>query len=133
VVHRTVRWCTGQCPVPRLARGRTGCSREMKKAARLKFMGLSGSAADCPVSQKRPQPTGDTWPSQRSVGHTRLSGAPTGLEDQWSAAPNMEGNRAPDRYCSCPVEHRTVRCTTQQKARFALQVDLQRLLAALGL
>jgi hypothetical protein len=35
------------------------------------------------------------------------------------------------------IEHRTatgpVRCTTRQKARFAFQVDLQRLLAALGL
>jgi hypothetical protein len=28
VAHRTVRWCTRQCPVPWLARRRTGCSRE---------------------------------------------------------------------------------------------------------
>jgi hypothetical protein len=31
-----------------------------------------------------------------------VSGAPTGPEDQRSAAPDMEGNRAPDRTCSCP-------------------------------
>jgi hypothetical protein len=41
VAHRTVRWCTGQCSVPRLAQRRTGCSREMKKASWLKFTGLS--------------------------------------------------------------------------------------------
>jgi hypothetical protein len=29
--------------------------------------------------------------------------------------------------------HRTVRCTTRQKARIAFLLDLQRLLAALGL
>jgi hypothetical protein len=31
------------------------------------------------------------------------------------------------------VVHQTVRCTTRQKARFAFQVDLQRLLVVLGL
>jgi hypothetical protein len=36
-------------------------------------------------------------------------------------------------YSGCPVAHRTVRCATQQKARIAFHVDLQRLLAALGL
>jgi hypothetical protein len=64
---------------------------------------------------------------------TGLSGAPTGPEAQRSAAPDMEGDRAPDCYSSCPVVHRTVRCSTRQKARIAFQVDLQRLLATLGL
>jgi hypothetical protein len=36
-------------------------------------------------------------------------------------------------YMTCPVAHRTVRCATRQKARIAFHVDLQRLLAALGL
>jgi hypothetical protein len=31
------------------------------------------------------------------------------------------------------IVHRTVWCTTRQKARIAFQVDLQRILAALGL
>jgi hypothetical protein len=57
VVHRTVRWCTRQCPVPRLAWRRTGRSREKKKALRLKITGLFGGASDCPVSQRRSQPT----------------------------------------------------------------------------
>jgi hypothetical protein len=79
-------------------------------------------------------------PRQRPVGHTGLSGvhrivfgAPTGPGAQRSVAPDMEGDRAPDCYSSCPVVHMTVRCTTRQKARIAFQVDLQRLLTALGL
>jgi hypothetical protein len=77
---------------------------------------------------------------QQSVGHIRLSGvhrivssAPTDPEDQRSDALNMEGDRAPDSYSDCPVVHRTVQCTTRQKASLAFQVGLQRLLAALGL
>jgi hypothetical protein len=77
---------------------------------------------------------------QRSVGHTKLSGvhrtvsgAPTGSEEQRSDAPDMEGDRALDMNSGCPVVHRTVRCTTRQKARMDFQIDLQRLLAALGL
>jgi hypothetical protein len=41
VVHRTVRWCTGQCPVPRLARRQTRRSLEKAKAPRLNITGLS--------------------------------------------------------------------------------------------
>jgi hypothetical protein len=48
---------------------------------------------------------------QRSVGHTRLpdvhrtvSGAPTGPEEQRSAALDMEGDRAPDMNNGCPAE-----------------------------
>jgi hypothetical protein len=36
-------------------------------------------------------------------------------------------------YRTCPVAHRIVRCATRHKARMAFHVDLQRLLAALGL
>jgi hypothetical protein len=38
----TSLWCTGQCPVLRLAWRRTCCSREKAMAPRLKFTGLSG-------------------------------------------------------------------------------------------
>jgi hypothetical protein len=51
---------------------------------------------------------------QRSVGHTGLPGvhrtvfdAPTGPKVQWSAAPDKDGDQAPDCYCSCPVRHPT--------------------------
>jgi hypothetical protein len=53
-------------------------------------------------------------PCQWSVGHTGLSvvhptvsGAPTDPEDQWSDAPDVEGDRAPDCYRDCPVHHST--------------------------
>jgi hypothetical protein len=37
--------CKGQCPVPRLARRRTRCSRELLGTLRLKFTGLPGEPA----------------------------------------------------------------------------------------
>jgi hypothetical protein len=86
------------------------------------------------------QSSRDTWSCQLSVGHTgvsdvhrAVSGAPTDTEDQRSDVLEMEGDQAPDSYRDCPVVHRTVRCTTRQKASLAFQVGLQRLLAALGL
>jgi hypothetical protein len=92
------------------------------------------------MSQLRQRPTvGRAINARRVVtptvdwAHQTVSGAPTDPEDQWSAAPHMEGNRAPDCYSGCPVVHQTVRCTTRQKARIAYQIDVQRLLAALGL
>jgi hypothetical protein len=112
IIHRTVRWCTRLSDEPTVASA-NGQSRNLRATR---------------------------GPQQRSVGHTGLSdvhrtmsGAPTDLEDQWSDAPEKEGDHAPDSYSDCPVVHRTVRCTTRQKASLAFQVGLQRLLAALGL
>jgi hypothetical protein len=112
IIHQTVRWCTGLSGEPTVASA-NGRPRDLR--------------ATCGLQQ-------------RSVGHTGLSGvhrtvsgAPTDPEDQRSDAPNLEGDRAPDNYSDCPVVHRTVRCTTRQKASLAFQVGLQRLLAALGL
>jgi hypothetical protein len=62
---------------------------------------------------------GDTWTGQRLVGHTRLSGvhrtvsdAPTRPPAQRSDAPDMEGDRTPDKLQDlpggapdCPVRH----------------------------
>jgi hypothetical protein len=65
--------------------------------------------------------------------HRTVLGAPTDPEEQRLAAPDMEGDHAPDMNSGCPVVHRTVQCITRQKAGIAFQVGLQRLLAALGL
>jgi hypothetical protein len=112
IIHRIVRWCTG----------------------------LSGEPTVASANDRPHDLWGTCGPQQRSVGHTGLSGvhrtvsgAPTDPEDQRSDAPDMEGDRAPDSYSDCPVVHRTVWCTTRQKASLAFQVGLQRLLAALGL
>jgi hypothetical protein len=146
VAHRTVRWCTGQCPVPKLAQRRSSCSREFARRRGYK-------SPDCPVvhqtvrwangtrGQRSPAwSTGDTWLSQWSDDRTGLSDVhrtvsdvPTDPKIQWSASLEKEGDRAPDAYCSCPVVHQTVWCTTRQKTRIAFQVDLQWLLATLGL
>jgi hypothetical protein len=112
IIHRTVRWCTG----------------------------LSGEPTE-PAANRRPRNQRATRGQlQRSAGctglfgvHRTVSGVPTSPEEQRSNAPDMEGDRAPDNYRACPVVHRTVRCTTREKARNAFQNDLQRLLAALGL
>jgi hypothetical protein len=39
--------------------------------------------------------------------HRTVSGAPTATSLQWSAAPGMERNRAPDMNSGCPVRHPT--------------------------
>jgi hypothetical protein len=112
IIHQTARWCTG----------------------------LSGEPTTLAANGRLRNQWATHGPHQRSVGHTGLSGvhrtvsgAPTGPEDQWSATPDMEGDRERDCYSSCPVGHGTVRCTTRQKARISFQVDLQRLPAVLGL
>jgi hypothetical protein len=126
------------CPVSRPRRSRR--SRETFNSVRLKFTGLSGGAPDCPVIQRSTAPTvGRTIRARRVAaptvgrGHQTVSGAPTATNLQRSDAPEKEGDRAPDSYRDCPVVHRTVRCATRQKVRFAFQECLQRLLAALGL
>jgi hypothetical protein len=134
-IHRTVRWCTGLSGESSARR-----SRETEKATWLKFTGLSGGAPDCSVSQRSPAPTVGREICGRHVDcsngqlvHRTVSGAPTGPEEKQSDAPDLEGDRAPDMNSGCPVVHRTVRCTTRQKAGIAFQDCLQRLLAALGL
>jgi hypothetical protein len=70
VAHQTVRWCTEQYSVPRLARRRTDCSQEKKKTLQLKITGLSGGAPDCLVSKQRSQPTVGCAISGRRVART---------------------------------------------------------------
>jgi hypothetical protein len=150
VVHQTVRWCTGLsgessvmnssvsgnekgdvAKIHRTVRWFTGLSGEPTAPAPTVFRAISArhvarsngrlGAPDCPVC------TG------LSGVHRTVSGVPTSPEEQRSDAPDMEGDRAPDMNSGCPVVHRTVRCSTRQKARIAFQVGIQRLLAALGL
>jgi hypothetical protein len=92
----TSLWCTGQCPVPRLARRRTRRSREKAKAPRLKITGLSGAPTAPAANGWQRNHRGTRGPRQRSVGHTELSGSP-----------DKEGDLASDCYCSCPVRHPT--------------------------
>jgi hypothetical protein len=150
-IHRTVRWCTrlsgeSSAPAPKyiddelIALGKGGSVALINHRTVWSCTRLFGEST-APAANGRPRNQRVTrGPRQRSVGHTGLSGvhrtvfdAPTAPENQRSAVPDMEGDHAPDCYRSCPVVHRTVPCTTRQKARIAYQIDLQRLLAALGL
>jgi hypothetical protein len=129
---------TPDCPVCQAGRRWTGCSRENAEA-------YGYNSLDCLVVHRtvrwangRPRdPRATRGLQQRLIRHTGLSGvhrtvsgAPTDPKDQRSDASDMEGDCAPDSYSDCPVVHRTVRCTTRQKASLAFQVGLQRLLAA---
>jgi hypothetical protein len=114
-VHRTVSGARGWL-------WRTGCSRVSSAAYGYK-------SPDCPVSQQSAGPTVGRVIRARRVaestvrrGHRTVSGAPTALDLQRSAAPKQERNL-----------HRTVRCARRQKARIAFLECSQRLLAALGL
>jgi hypothetical protein len=112
-IHRTVRWCTGLSGEPTVDSkigGRHVAHTNSRKGA-----------PDCPVC------TG------LSGVHRTVSRAPTDIEVQRSSAPEKEGDPHRTVYSDCPVAHRTVRCATRQKARMAFLIDLQRLLATLGL
>jgi hypothetical protein len=131
IINRTIRWCTGLSDESSAANS----SPSGKAKGRRGY-----NSPDCPVSQRSPAPTVGRAIFARCVaaptvgrGHRTVSGAPTGPELQWSDAPEKEGDRTPDSYRDCPVVHRTVWCTTRQKASLVFQVGLQRLLAALGL
>jgi hypothetical protein len=132
--------CTEQCPVPKLARRQTRLSWEKGEDTAAKIHRTVRWANGARANGRQRNQRATCGPRQRSVGHTGLSGvhqtvsdAPMGPKVQRSGAPDKEGDRAPDSYCSCPVVHRTVRCATRHKARISFQLDLQRLLAALGL
>jgi hypothetical protein len=133
VVHRTVSGAqAGPTTNSSLSSKSNGATTKIYRTVRC-------AKATCTNGRQRNQ-WATRGPRQRSVGHTGLSGvlrivsgAPTELKVQQSGAPDKELDRAPDNYCSCLVVHRTVRCATRQKARIAFQLELQRLLAALGL
>jgi hypothetical protein len=61
----------------------------------------------CPVSQEDRCSNGQLSPIRKEIAH-RTS------------------------YMTCPVVHRTVRCTTRQKARISFQMEFQRLLGPFG-
>jgi hypothetical protein len=120
--HRTVRWCTGLCPV------RQAGSCELA-ALRISSAAYDYNSPDCPVSQRSAEPTVGCAICARHVaeptvgrGHRTVSGAPTTPKRQRSATPQKERNL-----------HRTVRCARRQKARIVFLECSQRLLAALGI
>jgi hypothetical protein len=121
-VHRTVRWCTGQCPVCQAGVWSTSCSwvsttaygykspdcpvvhRTVfgeSSAAKSLLSGTKSTAygynlPDCPVSQRSAaQSARDAWPSQRSDGSTGLSGVHRTVSGA-PTAPSLQRSAAPE-------------------------------------
>jgi hypothetical protein len=86
IIHWTVWWCTGLSSEPTVASATVGRAIRGRRVARTNGRqggtGLSGM-------------------------HQTVSGAPSGPRLQWSTAPVLESNRAPDSYRDCPVHHTT--------------------------
>jgi hypothetical protein len=89
-IHQTV-WCAPDCPL---------CT------------GLSGESTAPAANGREHDQRATRGPSQWSPGRYGLSGvhrtvstAPRGPKAQRLATPDKEGDRAPDRDCSCPVVH----------------------------
>jgi hypothetical protein len=127
LAHRTVRWCTGQCPVSQAELRWTGHSRESLAA-------YGYNSPDCLVVHRTVRwangrlcqrstawSAGDAWPEPTYSWRTGLSGVHQTVfgEPRWpllqrSAEPNLEGDRAPDKLQDlsggapdCPVRHPT--------------------------
>jgi hypothetical protein len=106
--HQTIRWCTGLSGEPTV--GRANGRPRNPRVTRGRANGLKG-APDCPVC------TGQCLVRQRLQFFNG----------------RLHQNRKEICTEQCPVVHRTVRCTSRQKARIAFLDCSQRLLAALGL
>jgi hypothetical protein len=142
-VHRTVQWCTGECPVRQAGSG--------KLAALGKELTAYGyNSPDCPVSQRSAGPTVSCAICARHVaeptvgrGHRTVRCAPDSVRcanGSMAANGRLRQIRKEIRTGQCPVVHRTVsvvhrtvRCARRQKARIAFLECSQRFLAALGL
>jgi hypothetical protein len=135
-VHRTVRWCTGQCPVCQAGSGELA-------ALGNKLTAYGYNSPDCPVSQRSTGPTVGCAIRARHVaeptvgrGHRTVRCAPDSVRcANGSKAANgrLRQVRKEIRTGQCPVVHRTVRCARRQKERIAFPDCSQRLLATLGL
>jgi hypothetical protein len=144
IIHRTVRWCTGL----------SGESSAANSSLSGKGSGRRGyNSPDCPVVHQTVQWAKDVSANGRprdqrtthGCSNCRL-GAPdcpvcTGQCPVRHLTRGSNGQLCPiwkeithrTSYSGYPVAHRTVWCATRQKARIAFHVDLQRLLATLGL
>jgi hypothetical protein len=107
--HRTVRWCTGLSGEPTVGRA-NGRPRNLRETR-----GRANGQKGAPDS---------VW-------------CANGSKTSMVGCARIGRKSAPDsvRWCTgqCPVVHRTVRCASRQKARFAFLECSQWLLAALGL
>jgi hypothetical protein len=129
-VHRTVRWCTGQCPVRQADSGELAALGKSSAT-------YSYNSPDCSVCtglSGEPM-VGRVIRARRVAELTARRGTGQCPVRQRLQSANDRLHQRRKEICTgqCPVVHRTVRCTRRQKARIAFLECSQRLLAALGL
>jgi hypothetical protein len=117
-------WCTGLCLAHKLVEQQLGALGNSPGAPRLKFTGLSGEPT-APVANGR---LCDQWVTcGQANGHLVAPDCPVRQEDRCSngqLCPIWKEIVHRTSYRTCQVVHRTVRCTTRQKARIASQMKL---------
>jgi hypothetical protein len=133
--HRTVQWCTGQCPVRQAGSGELaalGYHRWRTAINHRTVRWCTRLSGEPTVGQANGRPRNPHVTLGRPNG---LKGAPDCPVRQRLQISNdrLRQNRKEIRTEQCPVVHRTVRCASRQKARIAFSECSQRLLAALGL
>jgi hypothetical protein len=141
-VHRTVRWCTGQCPVVQAGSGKLAALGFRRRRTAINHRtvrwrtGLSGEPT---VGRANGQPRNPRATRGRANGQKGAPDCPvcTGQcpvrQRLWifNGQPRQNGKEI--RTGQCPVVHRTVRCARRQKSRIVFLECSQQLLAALGL
>jgi hypothetical protein len=147
--HRTVRWCTGQCPVCQAGSGELaalGFRRRRMAINHRTVRWCTGLSGEPMVSQANGRPRNPRATRGRANGKKGAPDCPvctgqcpvcTGqcpvYQRLWIFNGRLRQNRKEIRTGQCPVVHQTVRCASRQKARIAFLECSQRLLAAWGL
>jgi hypothetical protein len=146
LAHRTVRWCTGQCPMHQAGPWWTCRSLDSTTA-------YGYSSPDYPVVHRTVRWANGRQRNGRACNPRATRGCSNGQlgapdcsvcigqcpvrhlaqRSNGRLCPNWNEIVHRSSYSGCSVAHRTVQCATRQKARIAFLVGLQRLLAALGL
>jgi hypothetical protein len=133
--HTSLR-CTRLCPVPRMVPRRTSRSREKLRAPRLKIIEVSGVHQTVQRASRAPAPTVGRAISGRHVdftnGHQAAPDCPV-CHEPVATTVSFAKQRRESCTVDCLVVHQTVWCAHGQKATRAFQMELQRLLAPLGL
>jgi hypothetical protein len=141
-VHRTVRWCTGQCLVRQAGSGEKAALGFWRRRTTIIHRtvrwctGLSGEPTiDCVNGRPRnPRVTRGRANGQKGApDYTVCTGQCSVRQRLQIFNDRLRQNRKAISTGQCRVVHRTVRCATQQKARIAFLDCSQQLLAALGL
>jgi hypothetical protein len=140
--HRTVRWCTGQCSVRQAGSGELaalGFHRRRTAINHRTVRWCTRLSGEPMVSRANGPPRNPRATRGRANGQKGAPDCPgcTGQcpvrQRLWIFNGRLRQNRKEIRTGQCPVVHRTVRCASREKARFAFLECSQRLLAALGL